>query len=732
MRIRSKKGEIIKKNSHFVYKIDGFSSKILQKYVKSKHITEEIYGFESLIGQDYQEYYTFVPSLERLDEETSQQNWNSLKDELASSTCYELILDKPSFFSLYNRDSIGLFNSISQLETLLFTQVLIRKMSGDYRKKIIPQYEDYLSGNDYPSESRTVRFVQGKVLSVFNRFMEINIPRPEDREMEDKICGDNFQFEVRFILLDGAESEFEYKVNEAIKKMSYQNEVQLVKVRDKKTLLNHIINRQFQYELSSQWLSEQELFCLLTNEKAEVKSVVSKPTSISPIELPQVNEHEYEIDQEIVDQLMDSFKRTKITNHKVKVHSVHRGAALQKVSLTIPSDVVYTKIEKNLKNIQAALGNDAVSVEIGSEVDTVDFYVPVKERYNVYLRSMLDSPQFTEHVKQSIIPLMLGEDSIGNPFFSCLSELKHILIAGATGSGKSVYLNTLILTMLMHKSPDDLQLVLIDPKQVELGQFEPFPHVTFVNDMDEAPGVFESLIDMMEKRYELFASNKCKNIQQYNNKCEKLPYVVCVVDELSDLMDTHGADIEGCIIRLGQKARAAGIHMILCTQKPSADVITTRIKSNLPSAISFRLKAQSDYRTVFGKGIPYHLLGKGDGVAMLEGESKEFIRFQAPVISLDMNEEEEVLNSLLQQYEGMEKSSFEIVEKEAPIDKLKRIIASTGETRISKLQSKMNIRTNDVSDLVKQLVAEDWLVKDGKGYKLIADEGQLEWWRATE
>ena len=171
--------------------------------------------------------------------------------------------------------------------------------------------------------------------------------------------------------------------------------------------------------------------------------------------------------------------------------------------------------------------------------------------------------------------------------------------------------------------------------------------------------------------------------------------------------------------------------MILCTQKPSADVVTTRIKSNLPSAISFRLKAQSDYRTVFGKGIPYHLLGKGDGVCMIEGNAKEFVRFQSPVISLDMDEEQEAYEKARGLYEGVESEfSLDVAEPEEPIDKLKRIIADTGHTKVTELQKHMQMRINVVSELMKELVEEGWLIKEGKGYKLVVSEDELINWRS--
>jgi S-DNA-T family DNA segregation ATPase FtsK/SpoIIIE len=240
----------------------------------------------------------------------------------------------------------------------------------------------------------------------------------------------------------------------------------------------------------------------------------------------------------------------------------------------------------------------------------------------------------------------------------------------------------------------------------------------------------------MEKRYEVFAKHGVKNLTSYNKKTtdKKLPFVVCVVDEYADLVMTN-PEVENYIERMGQKARGAGIHLIVATQKPSADIIGGSIKANMPSKISFKLDSVNDYRTVFGKGIGgYHLLGQGDGVMRLDGQTKEFIRFQSPVITLDDEEEEKVYEKIKKAYQGEVVEGIEIVEevKEEPIDKLKRIIATTNETRVGHLQKAMAVRINTVQDLMQQLVDEKWLIKHAaksKGYELVASAEELEKWR---
>ncbi|MEL3959379.1 FtsK/SpoIIIE domain-containing protein [Caldifermentibacillus hisashii] len=218
-----------------------------------------------------------------------------------------------------------------------------------------------------------------------------------------------------------------------------------------------------------------------------------------------------------------------------------------------------------------------------------------------------------------------------------------------------------------------------------------------------------------------------RNIKRYNEIVKQpLPYIVCVIDEYADLIETN-KEVEDYIVRLGQKSRAAGIHLIIATQKPLVDVVTSSLKSNLTSVIGFRMKGHNSYMTVFGKSIPYRLLGNGDGVAMLEGNVREFIRFQSPIISLNEQEVDDVIKNLKEILKNRNEYSNEPFVK--PIEKIKLYIAQTGETRLAKICEHMQIRMSDVGDLVSQLVKEGWLEKDGKGYKIIASDEELNKWR---
>ncbi|MED4227937.1 FtsK/SpoIIIE domain-containing protein [Neobacillus cucumis] len=338
-------------------------------------------------------------------------------------------------------------------------------------------------------------------------------------------------------------------------------------------------------------------------------------------------------------------------------------------------------------------------------------------------------------------PFSIGTDEIGTPIYIDIAKVYHLLIAGSTGSGKSVFLVQLLLSLLLIKKPSELQLYLIDPKRVELKKFKEFTHVKeLVFEPDEALILLNSLVLEMERRYELLDDHDVDELGEYNKKNPKnyLPYLICVIDEFADLIMMN-EEVKHSIVRLGQKARACGIHLICVTQRPEAKIVDGLIKANLPTKISFRCASINDYKTVFGTSQPYYLLGNGDGSIKLEGSSKEFIRFQGPVIHEDKSIAQNCLRKIAtlidnDGIQGIELiNNVEASEKEVElIDKLKTIIAITGEIRISQLQKEMKTRINTVQDLMTVLVEEGWLIKHkakSKGYELIASEEELERYR---
>jgi S-DNA-T family DNA segregation ATPase FtsK/SpoIIIE len=383
-------------------------------------------------------------------------------------------------------------------------------------------------------------------------------------------------------------------------------------------------------------------------------------------------------------------------------------------------------------DIQAALGNQNVSVEIGDKPDTVNVFLPLEKREVLYFRNVLETEEFQNWCKTHPLPIIIGESVNGGYLFADLTELRHMLVAGATGGGKSIFVNLMILSLILNVSPDDLMLYLIDPKMVEFTQFKGFPHVRqVITDMKKANSLLDLLCFEMDKRYEIFSEAGVRDIQGYNESGkEKMKYIVCAVDEFADLMMVNKM-VEDYVVRLGQKARGAGIHLILATQRPSVDVVTGLIKANMPCRIAFSTTSAVDSKTILDKGGAEKLLGRGDGLAKIEGSRNEFERFQSPVLTLDSKQETKIYEELKELFvdvviedEGLPEA---IVEE--PIDKLKKVIATTNDLRVTSLQSNMGIAIGKVTELLKQLVEEEWLVKDGRGYKVNVDEEELSKWR---
>jgi S-DNA-T family DNA segregation ATPase FtsK/SpoIIIE len=339
---------------------------------------------------------------------------------------------------------------------------------------------------------------------------------------------------------------------------------------------------------------------------------------------------------------------------------------------------------------------------------------------------------FQEYKKSNTLPIIIGENVNGGYMFADLTKLRHMLVAGATGGGKSIFVNLIILSLLLNVPPDMLTMYLIDPKMVEFTQFKGFPQVrSVITDMKKANSVLSSLCDEMDRRYAVFSKAGVRDIQGYNELDDKkMNYIVCVIDELADLMMVNST-VEDNIVRLGQKARGAGMHLIIATQRPSVDVVTGLIKANMPCRIAFSTTSAVDSKTILDKGGAEKLLGRGDGIAKIEGNKKEFERFQSPVLTLDSKQETKIYADLKELFSGVEVVEEELPEAESEMDKLKRIIASTNELRVSELQSKMGIAIGKVTDLLKQLLDEGWLRKEGRSYVVNVDQEELDKWRES-
>ncbi len=389
-----------------------------------------------------------------------------------------------------------------------------------------------------------------------------------------------------------------------------------------------------------------------------------------------------------------------------------KPAANVKVSkiLNLQDDLAMALSAETIR-IQAPIpGKDVVGIEIPNE--TVD---------TIYLRDILDDKLFKD--SSSPLTMALGKDIVGKPFVTDLKKLPHLLIAGTTGSGKSVGINGMILSLLYKNSPDQLRLLMIDPKMLEFSTYNDIPHLLtpVITKPKQAIIALNNMVNEMERRYELMAEARTKNIENYNEKIKKeggehLPYIVVIIDELADLMMTSGKDVEHSIARLAQKSRACGIHLIVATQRPSVDVVTGLIKANLPSRISYRVGQRIDSKIILDQQGAESLLGRGDMLFTPPG-STGLVRLHAPWAT-----EEEIENivefikaqrapnydrSFLQDETETQKSTTPGGMSEGVLDDLyedaKSIVINDKKTSISYLQRRLQIGYNRSATIIEQL-----------------------------
>nr|WP_242647978.1 DNA translocase FtsK [Campylobacter geochelonis] len=434
----------------------------------------------------------------------------------------------------------------------------------------------------------------------------------------------------------------------------------------------------------------------------------------------QKNVDEAEIDQKIYD-LLDKLRKFKIDGDVVRTYSgpvvttfEFRPAAHIKVSkiLTLQDDLAMALRAKTIR-IQAPIpGKDVVGIEI-----------PNKNIETIYLKEVLESDVFKN--ASSPLTIALGKDIVGQPFVTDLKKLPHLLIAGTTGSGKSVGINAMLLSLLYRNSPKTLRLIMIDPKMLEFSMYNDIPHLLtpVITDAKKAVTALSNLVGEMERRYKVMANTHTKNIENYNEKAlkeggETMPYIVVIIDELADLMMNSGKDVEFYIARLAQMARASGIHLIVATQRPSVDVVTGLIKANLPSRISFRVGQKIDSKVILDQMGADSLLGRGD-MLFTPPSSPGLIRLHAPFAS-----EEEIINIVeflksqesvvyddkflkdeSEQGGNLAGNSGENIELDELYEDAKQIVLNEEKTSISYLQRRLKIGYNRAASIVEQLEA---------------------------
>ncbi len=427
--------------------------------------------------------------------------------------------------------------------------------------------------------------------------------------------------------------------------------------------------------------------------------------------------NETEIDQQISN-LLDKLRKFKIDGDVVRTYTgpivttfEFRPAPHIKVSkiLTLQDDLAMALKAQTIR-IQAPIpGKDVVGIE-----------VPNQNLETIYLKEILESEVFKN--ASSSLTMALGKDIVGAPFVTDLKKLPHLLIAGTTGSGKSVGINAMLLSLLYRNSPQTLRLMMIDPKMLEFSIYNDIPHLLtpVITEAKKAITALANMVAEMERRYKIMSQTRTKNIESYNEKMkeeggEQFPYIVVIIDELADLMMTSGKDVELYIGRLAQMARASGIHLIVATQRPSVDVVTGLIKANLPSRISYRVGQRIDSKVILDQMGAESLLGRGDMLFTPPG-SPGVIRLHAPFAS--EKEIETVVNFLKEQQDVAYDEKFLIEEGtsgsvatgtlgEDELDELyeeaKEIILSEQKTSISYLQRRLKIGYNKAANIIEQM-----------------------------
>ncbi|RVY62158.1 DNA translocase FtsK [Helicobacter pylori] len=439
---------------------------------------------------------------------------------------------------------------------------------------------------------------------------------------------------------------------------------------------------------------------------------------------------ENEIDQKIQD-LLSKLRTFKIDGDIIRTYSgpivttfEFRPAPNVKVSriLGLSDDLAMTLCAESIR-IQAPIrGKDVVGIEI-----------PNSQSQIIYLREILESELFQK--SSSPLTLALGKDIVGNPFITDLKKLPHLLIAGTTGSGKSVGVNAMILSLLYKNPPDQLKLVMIDPKMVEFSIYADIPHLLtpIITDPKKAIGALQSVAKEMERRYSLMSEYKVKTIDSYNeqaenNGVEAFPYLIVVIDELADLMMTGGKEAEFPIARIAQMGRASGLHLIVATQRPSVDVVTGLIKTNLPSRVSFRVGTKIDSKVILDTDGAQSLLGRGDMLFTPPG-ANGLVRLHAPFATED--EIKKIVDFIKAQKEVEYDKDFLLEESCMPLDtpnyqgddileRAKAVILEKKITSTSFLQRQLKIGYNQAATITDELEAQGFLSpRNAKGNREI-------------
>lgn len=710
-----------------------------------------VFGIEGCRSPVSESYTFFSPP-------QLKTNWNMsnrdasfivLDDKAKETTCIQIYTEKASIFPIEMNNTKSFWEMVCSIvpkHITIMYQLLLAYRHDNWRDRLEEQYNDYLNGIQSPSDSKLFRKMQRNINRKIDDVLKWEYKHPPIPEFEMKLKENGFRHSIRLVLYGGTKQERNKTVKilkQKLDEYSYTNRWSVASTYFSGDFVESVKNRKLDNLGKQNVLSVSEVLPFMMSEQVvhieqpSIQPIINRNAKrkqlTNPFDLLPFGDNLKEInDTHIAKMFIHALRELKDINSEIVAKRTQSGSTLVKVTFDLPKGIKLSELTKKsvIEDLQSQMGMKNLRITQGTEVGEIDVWLPLEERQKAFLRNYIDTVEFKEFARNNPLPYLVGINEIGSPIYQCLTKNRHLLVAGTTGSGKSVWMNQLILTLLLMRKPEELMFYLIDVKQVELIVYEKFPQVqSVITDADESIMLLKQLIKEMNNRYTLFKNSGVKNIGLYNKKHEsnKLPYIVCVVDEYAELAIRNDS-VHDLIQSLTQLSRAAGIHLIIATQRPSVDVITGTIKSNLPSKIGFRCSNDHSYRTFLNSKPPFDLLGDGDGTMSFENQMEEHMRFQGCLIIDDpKNEgfESDLINQIAESM-NEEKVVVELpevveVEEETELDKLRRIILETGETRVSHLREMLKVNINRLNDLMKELVDEGFLEKGEsrqQGYKL--------------
>ncbi|WP_291953271.1 DNA translocase FtsK [Campylobacter sp.] len=708
-----------KMSSSFVYELSEPVANFMQKASKTNTKEEEMTPEEYLLKykNKSEDIYTQTLKSKNLDEPSYKRRNIDIDDE-------KEIQEEDTFFA----------KELKQREEMLRKARLFEEYKALQKEKILEELNEDFKKIEELNAIETQKEIEFNKIKDKTNFLGVN----EVKEFKDE----DFIPQNEIKELDFSEEAFEKPISIdelRAKKENFNSDENIDNLISKEDFTKD-------KEQVKENLYHHSIIDGLSENKALLKELefgdYEKPQDfiLPPLNfLSMPNEGKNEINEEEIDRkiydLLEKLRRFKIGGDVVRTYT---GPVVTTFEFRPAADVKVSKILSLQDDLAMAL--KAQTIRIQAPIpgkDVVGIEVPNEKIETIYLREVLENDIFKN--SSSPLTIALGKDIVGNPFVTDLKKLPHLLIAGTTGSGKSVGINSMLLSLLYRNSPKTLRLMMIDPKMLEFSIYNDIPHLLtpVITDPKKAVNALSNMVAEMERRYRLMAEAKTKNIENYNEKIKEqggeiLPFIVVIIDELADLMMTAGKDVEFYIGRLAQMARASGIHLIVATQRPSVDVVTGVVKANLPSRISYKVGQKIDSKVILDSMGAESLLGRGDCLFTPPGMSS-LVRLHAPYAS--ENEIENIVEFLKQQqiveYDesflkddnsdlGNRRSDFDDGDLDELYEEAKAIILEDRKTSISYVQRRLKIGYNRAANIIEQLTQMGVLSEpDSKGQREI-------------